>query len=300
MICAKAKTVTAKVLGGLGNQLFIYATARALALRLNRQLLLDYDMFRYDTVYKRTFLLDKIPGVQAYIKPGKDISSFSSLRHAAIRRLNLITPPAWRNYLTESYPSHYMSDLVNINYCRKNITIEGYWQSEKYFIASRQQLLAELRPPEYLDEEGKRDLLKIRNARWPTAVALRFFREIPNFQSSIQQNKNEYLSAIKQIREKNRGAEIFIFTEEPSFALELLREAMPFVVVTHRPLSRDAFQNLYLMTECVEYVIGVSSYHWWGAWLSKTANARVHFIQPKELNINRDYAPESWYLHGKI
>jgi len=299
VICANAKTVTARVFGGLGNQLFIYATARALALRLGRQLLLDNEMFRCDKVYRRIFLLDKIPGVQAYVKRDKNISFFSSLRRAALRRFNMITPSTWRDYLTESYPSHYMSDLVNIKYCRKNITIEGYWQSEKYFIASRQQLLTELRPPEYLDEDGKRDLLQIKNARWPTAVGLRFFREIPNFQSSIEQYKNEYLTAIKQIRDKNRRAEIFVFTEEPSFALKFLREAMPFVVITHRPLNSDAFQNLYLMTECVEYVIGVSSYHWWGAWLSKTSNARVHFIKPKELDVNRDYVPESWYVQSK-
>lgn len=49
------RTVRAYLQGGLGNQCFIYATARALALRVGADLELDLDYFGEDKAYARQF-----------------------------------------------------------------------------------------------------------------------------------------------------------------------------------------------------------------------------------------------------
>ena len=51
------KHIIARFTGGLGNQLFIYATAKALSLRTGRELILDTVDFKYDKRYKRQYEL---------------------------------------------------------------------------------------------------------------------------------------------------------------------------------------------------------------------------------------------------
>ena len=50
--------VVARIIGGLGNQMFIYATARALALRIDADLILDTQSGYKNDLFKRNFLLD--------------------------------------------------------------------------------------------------------------------------------------------------------------------------------------------------------------------------------------------------
>ena len=49
--------VVARIIGGLGNQMFIYATARALALRIDADLILDTQSGYKNDLFKRNFLL---------------------------------------------------------------------------------------------------------------------------------------------------------------------------------------------------------------------------------------------------
>lgn len=49
--------VVARIIGGLGNQMFIYATARALALRIDADLILDTQSGYKNDLFKRNFYL---------------------------------------------------------------------------------------------------------------------------------------------------------------------------------------------------------------------------------------------------
>src|SRR5215831_16235441 len=58
----QAKQVTVQLMGGLGNQMFQYAAARALASRNGAKLLLDNrSAFITDRVYGRQYELDPMP-----------------------------------------------------------------------------------------------------------------------------------------------------------------------------------------------------------------------------------------------
>ena len=52
------KRVIAYLQGGLGNQCFIYAAARAAALRTGAELILDGSCFLADKIYRRKFSLE--------------------------------------------------------------------------------------------------------------------------------------------------------------------------------------------------------------------------------------------------
>ena len=64
------RSVISLIKGGLGNQMFCYAAARALAERTGRELLLDHVTgFRRDG-YDRSFRLDRLP-IRAGQAPAK-------------------------------------------------------------------------------------------------------------------------------------------------------------------------------------------------------------------------------------
>ena len=48
--------------------------------------------------------------------------------------------------------------------------------------------------------------------------------------------------------------------------------------------KKDALKNLYIMSKFKYYFIDNSTYHWWGAWLSKNEK-KVVFIPKKNSNL---------------
>ena len=88
--------------GGLGNQLFIYAAARALALRTGRRLYLDiWRGYTADT-YGRSYRLDRFP-IQAQVMPEawRVATMLRHLRHKLIRVQNKLLQRNHRGYLSE-------------------------------------------------------------------------------------------------------------------------------------------------------------------------------------------------------
>ena len=57
------KTITVKLIGGLGNQLHCFAFAYALAKKRNTILIIDCDSGFWNDIYNRIFLLDLFPHI---------------------------------------------------------------------------------------------------------------------------------------------------------------------------------------------------------------------------------------------
>ncbi len=54
--------------------------------------------------------------------------------------------------------------------------------------------------------------------------------------------------------------------------------------------------DFYLLTQCRYFIVGPSTFHWWGAWLSNFENKIC--VRPKNLNPsnNKDFWPEKWLI----
>ena len=80
-------TVIPRILGGLGNQLFVYAAARRLALVNNAELAIDdVSGFRYDTQYNRHYQLDHFTIPCRKATSAECLESFSRIRRKLLRR----------------------------------------------------------------------------------------------------------------------------------------------------------------------------------------------------------------------
>ena len=94
--------VIAHLFGGLGNQLFIYAAARRLALANNAELVLDdVSGFSNDTMYRRKFQLNHFNIHNRKASAFERLEPFSRLRRALKRKWNHRSIFEQRHYLAQ-------------------------------------------------------------------------------------------------------------------------------------------------------------------------------------------------------
>ena len=167
--------IIARLFGGLGNQLFIYAAARRLALVNGTEVLLDdVSGFTHDVVYQRQYQLDHFSIPCRKATAAERLEPFGRLRRKVLRSWNQSKPFKERTYL--------LQESIDFDPCllhvkpRGTVYLDGYWQSEKYFkdveAAIRQDLT--IKPP-----TDTANLAMAEQIRSNTAVALhvRFFDE---------------------------------------------------------------------------------------------------------------------------
>ena len=136
-------SITVKLQGGLGNQLFQWAYAKHLSNRYMSSLCLDLSFICSDLAHvtKRELALDKFPNM--------DIGSIKFVNVSELAQLNgdLNNSPIILND-DFSYDEYDFSDVCNYY-------LDGYWQSEKYFIGSEHAIRKELSPSEEIIDRLK-------------------------------------------------------------------------------------------------------------------------------------------------
>lgn len=260
-------SVIAIVKGGLGNQLFIYAASRALALRLDRSLYLDTIRGYTSDNFGRKYRLNQFD-ISAVDMPDswRIAVSLRHPRHKIIRAYNKILPRNSRNYFAERHNLG-ASQLTALHPQRDRITLLGYWQNEAYFQDHADLIRAELRPPvpsaKAILERGKRFLAEER-------VFVHFRRINYNHVLGL----DYYQKAIDEISKQLSAPKFAVFgdsIEEPIKELDF--RGHPVEIVADN--TEDELLDLWLMTQCRHGILANSSFSWWGAWLSQFNSGRL-------------------------
>lgn len=285
--------IISRLRGGLGNQLFIYAAVRRLALINDAPLKLDaVSGFKWDTKYKRKYLLHhfNIPAETAspwesFVEPG------GRIRRYLLKRLNNVLPFEKRSYITEEF-KNCDSRVLNFK-VRHQVYMEGYWQSEKYFkdiedvIKKDLEIIADFSPVSL--SESKKILEK--NS---VCVGIRRFQEESGICDRPQLDIEYYLKAIEIMVQKIPDAHFFVVSEEPEWVRKNFKIQYPYTLISHKEDNERAYENLWLMSLCKHFIISQGTYHWWGAWLSKNPKKIVIAPNPEKLGMAKDFIPENW------
>ncbi len=263
--------------GGLGNQLFQYATARRLALTNHCELVIDHHWFDHPRRGETPRPLE----LNQYAVRMRVASSFELLRWTPMRS-------RWGRYLKPLLPMNLVreqGDALNRNVlsASSNTYLMGFWQSEAYFSDIREQLITELTP---LAPPGPEDESILERMRQGESVSVHVRRgDYVSLASASSYHGlcslDYYRNAIARVAERLHAPSLFVFSDDPDWTKANLQSPYPTCYVDHNPPAK-AFQDLRLMSMCQHHVLANSSFSWWGAWLSRNADGMV-------------IAPERWY-----
>jgi hypothetical protein len=264
--------VIARIRGGLGNQLFMYAMARRLAHVNNAELVLDgTTSFRGKNKYTRQYMLDRFPITGRLATTAERREPLHSLRRGIRKWWDKKRPLSQRQYIVD--PGGVNSDIHAMKVVRPT-TFEGYWQSEKWFDDISDVIRAECTPETPTDKDNQTSAAAIEKC---TAVALhvRFFND-PSQTAQSQQVIDYYAKAVNTIRDKVANPTFFIFSDQPEKARDILAlNPTETYVVDHNAGDANAHLDLWLMSRCQHFITANSTFSWWGAWLGEKTDSIV-------------------------
>tara|TARA_B100000989_G_scaffold279284_1_gene241768 strand:- start:1289 stop:2197 length:909 start_codon:yes stop_codon:yes gene_type:complete len=297
------KKIITKISEGLGNQLFMYANG---------------------------FALSKKNDLEFFIDP---YSGYFKKKHAYkffLNRFNITSKFASQKYVFDDYFKHIFKKLLIINdnfnkykkfvfekkgwnkqsrfspidlSLTKNIFfLDGNFESEKYFIDFRSELLSEF-VIKNIDVFSKNKYLSLIQNNNVVSICVRQNR----FSERIK-NKNDKQSILKSKRyveetvdyiyrsisyfDKKLKNPLYLVWSNDFIGLEKYFDTQKFVFVRNH--EDKVLTDFYLLTKCKYFIVGPSTFHWWGAWLS-TRNDKI-CLRPKNINPSKniDFWPEKW------
>lgn len=289
--------IIAQLQGGLGNQLFQYATARALAYQHQIKPILDYSWFTksYADVTPRDLLLPSLN-----IK-GTLISLESPLKRP--KRARRILQNLWRfdpYIFAEQTPYRFDSRLVRMPpFKKQDLYLIGYWQSYRYFESIQAMLRAEIRPLnplephylKYLDQIQQKNSAMV-HVRRGDYVHLASAARVHGFIGL-----DYYQQGMRAILDKNPDVHFFVFSDDLQWAKENLPHQDRITYIESLEKEDAVIQELELMTHCGQHLIANSSLSWWAAWLAKKEGGLVicpnHWTNNASIDWN-DLLPTHW------
>lgn len=273
------------VKGGLGNQLFIYAAARAMALRTGRQLYLDAVRGYLGDDYGRSFRLNRFP-IEAELMP-EQWRVASTLRHPRaklVRALNKYLPEAWRFYVAERGDTR-PDALWNHGRNVKRVTLMGYWQDEAYFLDYAELLRRELAPPMPDAPE-----VRARGARFAGTESV--FLHVRRYRYSPLLDAGYYQKAVDMACAELSKPVFMIFGDDIEWVVNNIDfRGAGFERQDYD--ESDELADLWLMTRCRHAIIANSSFSWWAAWLGGAAGSGRHVWAPGQSGLALKCA-KSW------
>lgn len=272
--------------GGFGNQLFQYAAARALSLRLKTELVLDTRFYPPGSLHGG-FWLNDFP-VAARIVSYKD--RIIGAHHVA-RRL-------WRSLVSEPSQKRYRAPDIGYDPTFRSledgVIITGCLQSYRYFDDYFDAFAKELEFP----PSAQRWKAGLPDGSAENVIAVHVRRgdylAMPGFSMA---DPDEYYTRAIDTARKSPSDRLVIFSDDLAWCRS--RPYFKDAWFVETPAGAPPYHDLWLMSECPALIIANSSFSWWAAWRASRRGATVY--APKIWLRDRstselDLAPPGWTI----
>ena len=256
--------VVTRLWGGLGNQLFALAAGLRLSRANGAQLVLDTETgFRRDP-YGRSYELDELRLPFPRAGRRERLEPLERIRRQLLRRRGLRHPFETR-YVVQ--PENRFDDRILKLKVRGTVFLEGYWQSERFFVDVADEIKSFFDAP---TDSGP-------HAARSAAVHVRWFQRPGSPAHSIENlDAGYYRRAINRLRSEAEIDEIVVYSERPREALELARQASELPVrLGSTDRRRSPLTELQLMAQHTHFIIANSTFSWWAAWLGRADEKAV-------------------------
>jgi Glycosyl transferase family 11 len=287
--------IISNIIGGLGNQMFQYAAGRARSLKLDVPLKLDTRDFSGYQLHQG-FELYRLFNCCAEIVTNADLTKTLGWQKSKLAQRILRKPQLkqfrYKNYVVEPH-FNYWRDISQL---KGNIYLDGYWQSEQYFIEFADKIRVDFTFKLPFSEKNAEIAKQISQAN---AVSLHVRRG-----DYVTNRKNVFLGvcsleyyqkAISQIKAKLDSPVFFVFSDDIDWAKNNLNLDKSSVFISHNK-NVESYNDMRLMSLCKHNIIANSTFSWWGAWLNSNPNKIV--ITPLQWFANgqdaADLVPSTW------
>ena len=178
----------------------------------------------------------------------------------------------------------------------RNYIIDGFRQSEKYFINHRERIR-----DAFLLRVGERAYLERKYAGWLNghtgSIHVRRTDYVPESNTMFHHLYGDlayYTAALAQLP---RVDSVLVFSDDIPFCRQNLHLGVP----THFVEGERAHHDMYLMSRCKHNIVANSTFSWWGAWLN--ANPEKVVVAPRRWGgpawvargyTDRDIVPDQW------
>ena len=161
-------------------------------------------------------------------------------------------------------------------------TLHGFFQTEKYFKHCARELREQFTFKKEIVDECK----EIVESCFDNPIALHIRRGdfLINSGNHHNQSLEYYEEALKKF-DANR--QVVIFSDDPDWCMEQALFADDRFIVSQ---AAGPYHDLYMMTQCSDFIIANSTFSWWGAWLANTGKV----IAPKKW-----FGPNNAHLNTK-
>ena len=271
-----------KMIGGLGNQMFIYAFYLQMRKRFS-DTRIDLSDMRHSHAHNG-YELDRVFGISdrefCIAKPLKKVLEFLFFKVILERKQNLETMEAFTK--SYAYPFLYF---------------KGFYQSERFF-------------KDVEDEVRQAFAFDLNKANAESQTLARQIQENPHA-VSLHVRRGDYMEpkfykrygtvcsqayfqrAVEMMLAQVPQAHFYIFSDDVEWVQQNLRLPRATVVSCNR--GADSWQDMMLMSLCRHNIICNSTFSWWGAWLNANPEKRV--IAPSRwlADVDMPYIiPETW------
>jgi len=233
--------ITARLDGGLGNQMFMIATTYALALDNE-----DECGFRF---FKRKHYITS---------SGRDANTYKATIYSKLKALS----PEWVPEIRYDEPDTYKP----IPY-HKNMLLNGYLCWPQYFNHRRRDIIELFK---------NRGIIAGIQGKFENSVAMHIRRGnyiyLPTIHPILE--KAYYVRALKYIESKAKVDVIYVFTENTVPKARDLEWCMK--NLHHKKIvfvqGNPDYIDFYMMSMCTHHIIANSSFSWWSSYLCENEN----------------------------
>jgi hypothetical protein len=173
--------------------------------------------------------------------------------------------------------------------------LSGYFQTEKYFTGSEDEIKKIFSFKKEIIEEGNRILNEIIGNGELVSIHVRRgdYTLYPDHHPMC--SPNYYYLSIEEIKKiSGENVNIVIFSDDKKWCYENMSNYIGnnFTI----PETENPYVELYMMTKCNYHIIANSSFSWWGSWLSnsKVTICPSVWLGPAINGNTEDVCPEGW------
>ena len=296
----------------LGNQMFMYAAGYAASRKMNRNFYYDKisSYMSYKNIYK--FSLDRF-NLNAKLADTKYI--FGGLSGYCMRKLlkKIDFFKFNKNFLLERKADNkitYFDETLFNNKYANTVYMEGYFESEKYFLDYREEIKNQFIPKKYNNFVNNEYFSKLKNTE-SVCLCIRQNRFAEKFgkinNNDIQKSNKFVLEQINYIGraisyfESKLNNPVFYLWSNNIKDLNNKFNTKDIIFINNEHIKDDIDKihlDFFLMTNCKHFAVIPSAFNWWGCWLSNNKDGIIlrpnnnHFTN---LDIkNKDYWPLKW------